>query len=87
MNYKYNEMQPVPHGQPIPYKLWMKATDAKADYCRLGEKWNKEEKPRDSELYNEFCKTEKEYNKMADLVWFGSWTDDQRKEWESIGGK
>ena len=74
----------VPHGQPIPYKVWMKAMDVLADYHRAGEALIASSS---GEITDDFLKAEAEYNQMADAIWFAKWTKEQRDEWERISNK
>ncbi len=71
----------IAHGQPIPYKIWMKATDVLADYHRAGETM-----VASGQIAADYLKAEAEYNQMADAIWFAKWTKEQRDEWERIAG-
>ena len=72
------------YGKPIPYKVWMKATDILADYIRAGQAWVEAGRIKGGPIYDMFCKAEESYNQMADAIWFASWTPEQRKEWDGI---
>lgn len=68
----------------IPPKVWMRATDMLCDYRHIGREWIEAGKPYIGELYDEFCRIEKENNQMADAIWFAKWSDSQRREWKRI---
>ena len=74
----------IPHGMPIPRKIWCQATDILVDYRRAGNTWVEMGRPYNGPLYDQFCTLEKEYNIMADNIWFAKWTKDQREEWDRI---
>jgi len=74
----------VPHGERIPKKTWLRCTDILAEYCRAGELFVKEGKPDSGETAERFKASEKEYNQMADAIWFAKWEKSQREEWTLI---
>lgn len=71
-------------GIPIPPKVWARATDDLIEYRIAGKQWVDAGKPKAGPLYDEFCRTEKQYNNMADRIWFAAWTPEQREEWQRI---
>jgi len=76
----------VPGGEPIPRKIWARATDILADYCRAGEAFAAAGRPRDGAIAKTFDKAEADYNRMADSIWFARWSQEQMEEWERIAG-
>ena len=70
--------------EAIPYKVWMRATDALAEYCNAGEAFVACGKKKNSAEERALIKAEIEYNKAADRIWFSRWTKEQREEWGRI---
>jgi len=77
-------IETIRSGNQIPYKLWLRATDALARYRIAGLQWIAAGKAKTGQIYSDFCDAETEYNKIADAIWFAKWTPDQRAEWERI---
>ena len=78
------EYPKVLHGQPIPPKVFIAAVEEMREYTRIGEEWVAAGRPRNCELYDRFCESEKEYNARADQIWFGAWTIEQRQYWSGV---
>lgn len=76
--------QTIPHGERIPVKVWMQATDVLADYVRAGEAFVASGRPCDGPVFESFLANNEKYNQMADAIWFAKWTKEQRNEWSRI---
>lgn len=74
----------IPHGMPIPRKVWMRATDVAAEFARCGEAFVAAGRPATGLISERFSKAEAEYSQMADAIWFAKWEKWQREEWERI---
>lgn len=74
----------VPGGQPIPQKVWMRASDVAAEYARCGEAFVSAGRPVVGLVTDRFVIANAEYNQMADAIWFAKWTEEQRDEWSRI---
>lgn len=74
----------IPHGQPIPVKVWLRATDVAAEYARCGEAFVAAGKPKSGPLADALDRAGSEYGQMADAIWFAKWTQEQREEWSRI---
>ena len=79
-----NNFKPVPHGWPVPIKLFTRAVETMREYSRIGPEWVDAGRPKEGKLYEQFCAVEIEYNKCADQIWFGAWTPEQRQYWEDV---
>ena len=71
-------------GNPIPPKVWLRATDIAAEYARYGESFAAAGRPADGPVADMFSRAEAEYSQMADAIWFAKWEKWQREEWERI---
>ena len=71
-------------GNPIPPKVWLRATDVAAEYARCGEAFVKAGRPSDGPVADCFSKAVAEYDQMADAIWYAKWEQWQREEWERI---
>lgn len=67
----------------IPSKIFSRATDTLVEYRTLGWKWVKTGRPRDCQLYKDFCKAEKEYNNFMD-TYYRVFSEEQSEEWNRI---
>ena len=71
-------------GNPIPSKVWLRATDVAAEYARCGEAFVAAGRPSTGPVSDSFAKAEAEYSQMADAIWWAKWEKWQREEWERI---
>lgn len=73
-------------GNPIPPKVWLRATDVAAEFARCGEAFVAAGRPATGNIAAEYAKAEAAYNQMADAIWFAKWTPSQREEWRLLFG-
>lgn len=71
-------------GNPIPPKVWLRATEVAAEYARCGEAFVAAGRPADGPVADRLSMAEAEYSQMADAIWFAKWEGWQREEWERI---
>jgi hypothetical protein len=71
-------------GNPMPPKVWLRATDIAAEYARCGEAFVAAGRPVNGPVADRFSRAEAEYSQMANAIWFAKWEKWQREEWERI---
>ena len=69
-------------GNPIPPKVWLRATDVAAEYARCGEAFVAAGRPSTVPISDSFAKAEAEYSQMADAIWWAKWDLNPQSFWE-----